>query len=90
MAHELCGLADDVWEDLRKILSDRGYRGDVARDFEKDFGVEIEVSNTPNGIMGFLPRPLRWVLARTFAWLDSCRRLDRNYETTNEFAENEL
>ena len=23
MAHELCGLADDVWEDLRKVLSDR-------------------------------------------------------------------
>ena len=35
MAHELCGLADDVWEGLRKILSDRGYRGDVAEDIEK-------------------------------------------------------
>ena len=36
---------------------------------------------------GFLPKPLRWVVERTFAWLDSCRRLARNYETTNESAE---
>ena len=35
MAHDLCGLADDVWEDLRKVLSDRGYRGDVDKDIEK-------------------------------------------------------
>nr|AAX16411.1 transposase [uncultured murine large bowel bacterium BAC 54B] len=87
MAHDLCGLADDVWEDLRKVLSDRGYRGDVDKDIEKDFGIELEVSNTPNGVKGFLPKPLRWVVERTFAWLDSCRRLARNYEILNESAE---
>ena len=87
MAHELCGLADDVWEDLRKVLCDRGYRGDVDKDIEKDFGIELEVSNTPNGVKGFLPKPLRWVVERTFAWLDSCRRLARNYEILNESAE---
>ncbi|WP_434475970.1 hypothetical protein [Bacteroides acidifaciens] len=27
------------------------------------------------------------MVERTFAWLDSCRRLARNYETTNESAE---
>ena len=37
-------------EGLRKIPSDRGYRGDVAEDIEKDFGIELEVSNTPNGV----------------------------------------
>ncbi len=30
---------------------------------------------------------LRWVVERTFAWLDSCRRLARNYEILNESAE---
>ncbi len=64
MAHELCGLADDVWEDLRKVLCDRGYRGDVDKDIEKDFGIELEVSNTPNGVKGFLPKPLRWGSSR--------------------------
>ncbi|MBJ2192022.1 MAG: transposase, partial [Muribaculaceae bacterium] len=34
-----------------------------------------------------LPKPLRWVVERTFAWLDSCRRLARNYEISNESAE---
>ncbi len=41
MAHELCGLADDVWEGLRKILSDRGYRGDVAEDIEKTSALNL-------------------------------------------------
>ncbi len=68
-------------------MSDRGYQGDVDKDIEKDFGIELEASNTPNGVKGFLPKPLRWVVERTFAWLDSCRRLARNYEILNESAE---
>lgn len=61
-----------IWEDLEKVFADTGYRGDVAIDIEKDFGIELEVSNTPNGVKGFLPKPLRWVVRRTFGWLDSC------------------
>ena len=49
--------------------------------------IELEVSNTPNGTIGFMPKPLRWVVERTFAWLDGFRRLTRNYEQTNESAE---
>ena len=46
--------------------------------------IELEASNTPNGTIG---KPLRWVVERTFAWLDGFRRLTRNYEQTNESAE---
>lgn len=87
MAHELCRQAYDTWEVLEKVLVDLGYRGDGAADIEKDFRIELEVSGTSNGVKGFLPKPLRWVVERTFAWLDSCRRLARNYEVLNESAE---
>lgn len=53
MAHELCRQADDTWEKLEKVLVDRGYQGDVAADIENDFGIELEVSNTPNGARDF-------------------------------------
>lgn len=72
---------------MDKLLDDRGYRCDVAADIKKDFSIEIEISNTPNGIKGFVPKPFRWVVERTFAWLDGFRRLARNYEQTTESAE---
>jgi transposase len=34
-----------------------------------------------------MPKSLRWVVERTFAWLDEFRRLTRNYEQTDESAE---
>ena len=48
-AYPLCGTASDDWERLEKVLVDRGYRGDIAKDIEKDFSINLEVSNTPNG-----------------------------------------
>ena len=86
-AHPLCGLASDEWERLEKVLVDRGYRGEIAKDIEKDFSISLEVSNTPNGTKGFIPKPLRWVVERTFSWLDWFRRLSRNYEESTEVAE---
>ena len=61
--------------------------GGIAKDIEKDFAISLEVSNTPNGTKGFIPKPLRWVVERTFSWLDWFRRLSRNYEESTEVAE---
>lgn len=49
--------------------------------------INLEVSNTPNGTKEFIPKPLRWVVERTFSWLDWFRRLSRNYEESTEVAE---
>lgn len=86
-AHPLCEMASEEWERLEKVLVDREYRGEVAADIEKDFSINLEVSNTPNGTNGFIPKPLRWVVERTFSWLDWFRRLFRNYEESTEVAE---
>lgn len=87
LAYPLCEDTAFFWPTLRKILVDRGYRGEVADKVKEDFNIEVEVSNTPNGTKGFTPKPLRWVVERTFAWLDAFRRLVRNYEQTDESAE---
>lgn len=87
LAYPLCKRTSFFWPTLKKILVDRGYRGEIADQVRSDFMIELEVSNTPNGTKGFTPKPLRWVVERTFAWLDGFRRLARNYEQTDESAE---
>ncbi|MDE6859047.1 MAG: hypothetical protein K2J65_01385 [Duncaniella sp.] len=54
---------------------------------KRDFNIDIEVCSTSNGTNGFTPKPLRWVVERTFAWLAGFRGFTRNYEITNESAE---
>jgi putative transposase len=40
----------------------------------------IEVIGRPEGAVGFVKLPRRWVVERTFAWLGRCRRNSRDYE----------
>lgn len=87
LAEPLCAQVDDAWPTVRKCLVDRGYRGKLVDRIKDELDIDIEVCSTPNGVNGFTPKPLRWVVERTFAWLDGFRRLARNYEQTEESAE---
>lgn len=87
LALRLCQVTAYTWRTLRKILSDRGYRGEVIEHVKQDLQIELEVSNTPNGVKGFTPKPLRWVVERTFAWLENFHRLTMDYEASVESAE---
>ena len=62
---------------LKKILGDSAYRG-VGMDL--NVGVNVEASERKEGQKGFVPEAFRWVVERTFAWLNRQRRLARNYE----------
>jgi len=48
---------------------------------------KIEVVKRPPGTKGFVLLPKRWVVERTFAWLDRYRRLSKDYETRADSAE---
>ncbi len=43
-------------------------------------GYRIEVIGRPEGSVGYVKLPRRWVVERTFAWLGRYRRNSRNYE----------
>lgn len=47
----------------------------------------IEVVKRPEGTKGFVLLPKRWVVERTFSWLDRYRRLSKDYETRADSAE---
>jgi hypothetical protein len=40
----------------------------------------VEVIGRPEGSVGFVKLPRRWVVERTFVWLGRCRRNSRDYE----------
>jgi transposase len=39
------------------------------------------------GQVGFVPQPKRWIVERTFRWLNRSRRLSKDYEPTTESSE---
>ncbi len=68
---------------LQKILADKGYQGDLADDIPAVYGVMVEISSQPH-TGRFEVEPLRWIVERTWAWLDNARALTRDYERLPE------
>ena len=70
--------------DLRyclKILADKGYRVRLEFMIPIRFEIELEIgSKSEEG--GFSPRPTRWIVERTIAWINAARRLSKDYEQT--------
>lgn len=65
---------------LEKILFDGGYTGeDFAKKIKRLTGAEVEVVTRPE-MHKFVVIPKRWVVERSFGWLDKCRLLWKNCE----------
>ena len=65
---------------VEKVLADGGYTGDPFRDAtERILGAKVEIAKR-NELHAFKVIPKRWVVERSFAWLEKCRRLWKNCE----------
>jgi len=63
-----------------KTLVDGGYTGEkFAIAVDSIIGAEVEVAKR-NELHTFAVIPKRWVVERTFGWLEKCRRLWKNCE----------
>ena len=71
---------------IKKILADRGYRGDLIELVRNTFGMNVEITLSGSSDGKFIPAKGRWVAERSISWLDNFRRLCRNYEDTLEVA----
>jgi len=65
---------------LRKIWVDGGYRGKVIEWVKQRFCYHLEVVLRSDDVKGFIVLPKRWIVERTFAWLNNHRRLSKDYE----------
>ena len=70
---------------LVKILADQSDRGAIAVLLQQAFGAKLELTQKLG--QGFMVEPWRWVVERTFAWLENARRLCRDYEELPEHHE---
>ena len=79
-AIEMIGLNLDNLSSVEKFLVDGGYSGEnFANAVKKICGAEVEVVKR-NELHKFVVLPKRWVVERTFGWLDKARRLWKNCE----------
>lgn len=72
---------------LRHVFADGGYAGDKLKAALEDLGKwTIEIVKRSDAAKGFVLLPRRWVVERTFAWLNRNRRLAKDVEATIESA----
>lgn len=74
---------------IKIILADGGYRGEIIEQVKNRFGYLIRVvMRRDDKTTEFKPVSKRWIIERTFSWLENDRRLCRNYELLFESSEN--
>lgn len=82
-AIEMVEYYHDVTNNLRsvkKCLVDGGYTGEnFASTIQLLINAEVEVVKR-NELHTFSVLPKRWIVERSFGWLDKCRRLWKNCE----------
>jgi putative transposase len=69
-----------IGKKLRRIWVDGGYRGHLLTWVATHFRCRLQVILRRDNLAGFAVLPRRWVVERTFAWLNHHRRLSKDYE----------
>ena len=67
---------------LRKVWADGAYHGRAIDEARARTNIEIEMVKRSDDMKGFVVLPRRWVVERTFGWLERFRLLTREYERT--------
>ena len=77
------GLASDTvckYPTIRLLKAVNGYRGPLVKNLKEGLNVELECMKSNFGTSEFKPISSRWIVERSFSWLESFRRLNRIYE----------
>lgn len=68
---------------LKVVWADGRYQGPIVPTAAQALDLTVEVVSAPKGQKGFQVLPKRWIVERTFAWLDRYRRLARDWEAAS-------
>ncbi len=73
---------------LVKLYADGGYQGArFQQGLKRVCGqIEVEIVKRSDTADKFVVLPKRWIVERTFAWLNRCRRLAKDWENRNHNA----
>ena len=67
---------------ITKIWADGAYNGAPIAELRASTGIDIEMVKRTDDMSGFVVLPRRWVVERTFGWMERFRLLNREYERT--------
>ena len=82
---ELARQVQEVTGQTVKVaFADQGYTGEDAAQAASNEGIELQVIKLAEAKKGFVLLPRRWVVERSFGWLNRFRRLTRDYERLPE------
>ena len=71
---------------IQAFCADAGYRKTFVANIENILCLSVDISPKIK-VVGFHVIPKRWVVERTFAWLNNSRRLAKDFEKTVASAE---
>jgi len=73
---------------LEKLFADSAYQGPKFGDALTKILplLDTEIVKRPNSAKGFVKLPKRWIVERTIAWINRCRRLANGWENLNRNA----
>lgn len=81
-------LPEPYEKGLEKIIADKAYQRAFLEHAEVYHGIKVQINDQKK--TGTNMKPQRWVVERTFAWLNHYRRMSRDYERKVENSESML
>ena len=78
----------DLFPFLKKLFADSAYQGPIFQGALASIlpQLETEIVKRSDQVKGFVVLPKRWLVERTIAWLNRCRRLAKDWENLNRNA----
>jgi len=73
---------------LSKLFADSAYAGPIFQDGVTNAmrGLVVDIVKRADHAKGFVVEPKRWIVERSIAWLNRCRRLAKDWENRNHNA----
>ena len=73
---------------LMRLYADAGYQGPQFQSALRKVmtKIDVEIVKRSDQARGFVVLPKRWIVERTFAWLNRCRRLAKDWENLSDHA----
>ena len=75
-----------IYPALKAFCADAGYRGTFEAQVREKLDLRVDISQKISGEKWEI-LPKRWVVERTFSWMNNSRGLSKDYEITKSSAE---
>jgi putative transposase len=84
----LLATMKDLFPFLEKLFADSAYQGPLFANGLAEIlpCLKAEIIKRSDQAKGFVQLPKRWIVERTIAWLNRCRRLAKDWENLNRNA----